>query len=208
MENLKKWVTSGIGITLAFIMFWPLGFVLLYLRFFYNGGILRTKANAFRGLAIFCYICAACIAIILPESIGAELQSNLIIFAIFLVGGIAATIPARKETKKYKYYKEYADYMKAKRNLTVDELAQKMGRNIETVTEDVAKVFEYKMMNGYIDEDNQIITIRKDENQSNYITHEKKQVVTLKCKNCGASNKFVVGKENRCEYCDSLLINN
>ena len=208
MENLKKWATSGVGITLAFIMFWPLGFVLLYLRFFYNGGILRARANLYRGLAIFCYFCAMCILIALTEATEENFQSTLIIMVIFLVAGIVATIPTCKEIKKYKYYKKYADYMIVKRNVTIEELAQKMGRNIETVTEDVAKVFEYKMMRGYINEDNEIITVRKDENQSNYIIPEKKQVVTLKCKNCGATNRFVEGKENRCEYCDSLLIHN
>ena len=34
---------------------------------------------------------------------------------------------------------------------------------------------------------------------------EKQKIISVKCKNCGATNKFIIENENRCEYCNSVL---
>ena len=210
MGNQKNWLTSWGAIILAFMFFWPIGFVLLYLRFFNNGGKLKMKTNTFWGIAILCYFLVFCMLIVLPDSTGSDFISSLIALTIFLTGAIILTVLARKTSKELKYYKKYTDYILAKRDVTVNELVRKMGRNAETVISDMSKIFEYEMLKGYISEDNEIILAYEEGgvNPSNYTMPPKKQIVTVKCKNCGATNKFVIGRENRCEYCDSLLNNN
>lgn len=37
---------------------------------------------------------------------------------------------------------------------------------------------------------------------------ENGKIEAVECKNCGATNKYVVGEENRCEYCKTLLSRN
>ena len=74
-----------------------------------------------------------------------------------------------------------------------------------------SKIISYKMLDGYINEENEVVLIDNYSNTPSYIGNvttnatPQRQVLTVKCRNCGATNKFITGKENRCEYCDSLL---
>lgn len=205
MENLKKWSTSWIAIVIAFIAFWPIGFVLLYLRFFIEGGRLKVKANIFWGLAICSYVIIGSGLIAGSEQTGAELRSTIVMLLIFVIIAIACTIPAVKNSKKYKYYKKYVDYIRAKKNVTIEDLAEEMKESPDTVTKNITKIIGYKMIDGYINDENEII-LTQDNNTNLYNNiQEERQILTIKCKNCGATNKFVTGKENRCEYCDSIL---
>jgi len=210
METMKKYLTSWVAIVLAFIIFWPIGFILLYFRFFVNGGILRANANLFWGLAILFYLIVCVGLIAITNETGEELKTSITMIIFFLAGGIGFTIPALKITRKYKYYKNYVDYIVARRKVSIEELAQKLGETIETVTQNVSKIIQYKMIEGYINEENEIVLFSSGNIETPIINTmpEKKQILIVKCKNCGASNKFIVGKDNRCEYCDSLLENN
>lgn len=207
MDTLKKWSSSWAAIVIAFIIFWPIGCVLLYFRFFVNDGKLKANSNLFWGLAIGCYFIILGGLMNAVEETGSDLQSTLVMLIAFIIAAAIFTILAIKKGKQHKYYKKYADYILARRNMTIEELAEKTGDSIEDVIRNVTKVIDNKMIEGYINSENQIILTNNDNTYNNTVMQEKVQIFTVKCKNCGATNKFVSGKANRCEYCDSLLSN-
>jgi len=71
----------------------------------------------------------------------------------------------------------------------------------------IYEIIKYKMLDAYINEDNEIVIKTNVEYDSFNVIEAKKEIITVQCKNCGATNKFIVGKENRCEFCDTVLKN-
>ena len=210
MDTLKKWSSSWLIILLALIFFWPLGLVLLFIRIQDTRGNLKSLSNIFWTLAIICYFITF---LGITQTVGNKYNDSASISALtfFCIASIGFTIPAIKFHKKYKYYKNYADYIKLRRRVSIDEIAKKMGETTEKVTQNIAKIISYKMLDGYINEENEVVLIDNYSNTPSYIGNvttnatPQRQVLTVKCRNCGATNKFITGKENRCEYCDSLL---
>ena len=60
------------------------------------------------------------------------------------------------------------------------------------------------MIDAYINEENDIIINSQLQNNIDSWEEELERI-TVQCKNCGATNVFVEGRKNKCEYCDSIL---
>lgn len=206
MEDSKKFNISWTVVILTLIFVWPIGLVLLFLKLTNNDGNntkLKSSANKFWILAIVCYFLILAFFSILSDSTGSELITDLILLILAIVGAVIFTRKAIKLSKEYKYLKKYIEYIVAKRNISIEELAKSLGEPVEVVTKNVLKIINLKMIDGYINEFNEIVL--NSYAQTNNMNNPREKVSTVKCKNCGATNKFIVGRENRCEYCDSIL---
>ena len=206
MEDSKKFNISWTVVILTLIFVWPIGLVLLFLKLTNNDGNntkLKSSANKFWILVIVCYFLILAFFSILSDSTGSELITDLILLILAIVGAVIFTRKAIKLSKEYKYLKKYIEYIVAKRNISIEELAKSLGEPVEVVTKNVLKIINLKMIDGYINEFNEIVL--NSYAQTNNMNNPREKVSTVKCKNCGATNKFIVGRENRCEYCDSIL---
>lgn len=63
---------------------------------------------------------------------------------------------------------------------------------------------EYEITREEMIQSNQQDTFSANEFEYNDLD-EDVEVITVQCKNCGATNVFVEGRKNKCEYCDSIL---
>lgn len=206
MENWKEWAISWPAIIIMLIAFWPIGLILLYFRGICKSGKLKTNGILLVILAIGCYFMGFTCLSITFEDLNKDLGINIFLDILFFGGAIAATVYAIKNFMRNNCYKKYVEKIGARKKVSIDELAQQMGVTTEVVVANVSKAIKCKMLNGYINEKEEIIINSGNmQDSASVYREEKEEIVTVQCKNCGANNKFVVGKENRCEFCDSIL---
>lgn len=129
----------------------------------------------------------------------------------FLVIGIILTVIVVKRRKEYKHYKKYLDYITAKRKISVEELAKMMQEGPEEVMRNVSAMIQIKLIDGYINEHNEIVLrayeiIENDNKRKKAM--QNMQSIPIRCEACGAMNVYINGEENRCEYCNSYLKKN
>lgn len=206
MEDWKEWAISWPAIIIMLIAFWPIGLMLLYFRGICKSGKLKTNGILLVIIAIICYFMGFTCLSITFEDLSKDLGVNIFVDILFFGGAIAVTVYAFKNLMKYKCYKKYIEKIGARKKVSIDELAQQIGDTTEEVIANVSNAIKYKMLNGYINEKEEIIIKSSNmQDNVNIYKEEKEEIVTVQCKNCGANNKFVVGKENRCEFCNSIL---
>lgn len=207
MEDIKKWLISWPVIVITFIVFWPMGFVLIYIRSVMKNGKLKTKGITLIIVAVCCYSIALVGSASTVDDPTNDLMVGIVMIIMFLIGGIVSTVFAVKSLKKYNQYKKYVEKIGARVKVPINEIAQQMGETIETTMKNIYEIIKYKMLDAYINEDNEIVIKTNVEYDSFNVIEAKKEIITVQCKNCGATNKFIVGKENRCEFCDTVLKN-
>lgn len=202
MEELKKWLISWPGIIITLIIFWPMGCILLYIK---ARRSLKAKRIVLIGIAIFCYLMTFAGISITLESLNDDLGINIFVTILFFSGAIASTIFGVRALKNYNYYKKYVNKIGARSKISIYELAQKMETTPETTINDVRNAIKYNMIKAYIDENEDIIVINDIQN-ININVEQEPEISVLQCNNCGATNKVIEGKENHCEFCDSILL--
>lgn len=96
---------------------------------------------------------------------------------------------AVKRRKEYKNYKGYLDYIIAKRKVNIEELAKIMQKKTEDVVKDISAMIQSKMIDGYINDHNEII-LKSYEIIENNIKRQKEmqnmKTISVKCNSCGA----------------------
>lgn len=162
---------------------------------------MKVDSNLSWGGAVFCYIMAAAGTSVTIEGPKENYIISIALIIAFLIGGIALTKNALSKRKKYKHYKEYMNYITARGKIKVEELAKIMVEKPEDVIRNISEMINTKMINGYISENNEIIL-------NSYVEQKQKTIQNMqrvKCESCGATNNYIVGRENKCEYCGSYL---
>lgn len=207
MKTLKKIILLWPVVIISFII-WPIGLVLLYLKLYSEGGKLKANKVFFWILAVCCYLMVMGSAGVFFEK-GNYDPSYIIFGFLFLAGGIASTNKAIKFGKEYNYYQNYVEEIGIKKTIFIEELAEKMNYSIEKVEEDISKMVSYKIIEGYINDENKLILLRNSDlrDAASEIEEEKTMIFSVECKNCGATNQYIENKKNRCEFCGSILEN-
>lgn len=254
MKQSEKWYTSVASIIIAFIVFFPLGFVFLYLRFKDEYGkyeadvkILITIGVTWVLLGVFFLYCTVTTPStnntvdanattsqisnanetsntnkIATNSTSSSEASNdfasnfvgmLIVF--YIPGGILIYLGIRKH-KKFESYKQYLDFIAMRKSVSIDSICRELGKDYKQVNKDIAEMVRYKIIDGYIDENNNFTTKEYNNainnNMNNYTNNyniqqveAKKQTKIVKCPECGAKNVITVGETKECEYCGTKL---
>lgn len=162
----------------------------------------------FAGVAAWFYIIGAVGAASTIQEPPETFAISAVLASIFIIVGIIFTIILIKRIKKYKHYKRYLDYIMAKRKIGIEELAKLVIETPEEVMRNVSAMIQNRLIDGYINEHNEII-LRSYEiienNKKRQKAIQNMQSVPIKCEACGAMNIYVNGEENRCEYCNSYL---
>lgn len=206
MNGLKKWSASTLAIVISFWLFFPLGFVLLYLRLKEKHGkyYAITKELFWTGL-----IWGGFGILYLGLSITEKTFVSEYLLAgvfVFVIPGAICFYFGNKRNKKMKIYDKYMLYISSRRKVKLDGLCNNVGVDYETGLKMVEEMIAKGFINGYLDDDELII--KKGESLINDIIEEpvqNKETKVVKCKECGAKNTIIVGQSKECEYCGSLL---
>lgn len=131
-----------------------------------------------------------------------DFASNVLIGMLFFLPGLALVLLNLKSKKKMKAMNKIIQYVNSttKSKIAVDELCKTSGITQEKVIEYVMEAINKSLIAGHIDEFNNLVFYSNEE-----IKENNSQVTVIKCKECGAKNKVVVGGTKECEYCGTIL---
>lgn len=209
MNNKEQWYISIIAIIIAFICFWPIGCILLYLRW-------QIREGKFVALTKTLYICGIGLVLFGSTGIIASFDGGMdagiffIALLMFIVpGGILALIGFKRKNQ-IKGYKGYLNYINSRRVIKIDDLCNNLNVNYDTAMNILADMINKGMIKGYLT-DNELKFKNNNENANIVVENNQevpskpKETKVIKCKECGAKNTLPVGETKECEYCGTLL---
>jgi len=208
MPIKKKKPISWVWIVLAFIVFWPVGIVLLVIRLSSDRS---ATIKCHKTIMVVSLILIGIGAILLIAAIG-EADEDLFFPAVaFLIGGIVVNFMARKTKKTGARYKQYIALIVNHSQNSLDAIAGMVGVTYEMVIEDLQKMIKAGYFHGgYIDFTQRIIVFAPSSPQPVWQTNPAvaappapPQIKVVSCGNCGANNRVYTGYSYDCEYCGS-----
>lgn len=213
--NSIPWYCSVWAIILAFLIFWPLGIVLLILRSTGN------KQSVFLGSTDKKkYVIAGAVLILL----GLFRISNSTGMGIFMIaGGIALIAYADKAKRRAVRNRQYIDVIVNQGQTSLDNIASICNINYDTVVKELKSLVTLGVLkNAEINETNRTIAIHKGVQQSSQTelqqavssvidsvtggSQQDAKMVACVCPGCGAKVVIPQGSTQTCEYCDSPII--
>lgn len=205
MNKNNNWYYSIWFIVLMLIFFWPVGCVLLYLRWNKAKGKYCAINNTLLVSAIVLFLIGACGMTSYADT--KEAEDLWLALIVFIIPGAICTFFWFKRKKDFKKYKMYLDYVSSRRKVKIDSMCNKLGVDYDTATNNLTYMINKGIINGYL-ADEELILSNKDGNSDSQELPTptlKKETKVVKCKECGAKNTITVGEKNECEYCGSLL---
>ena len=132
-----------------------------------------------------------------------EFSDLLLALLVFILPGCICACTFYKRKEKLKEYRQYIKYINSRRKIKLDDLSNKFGKDINTISDILSDMINIGMINGYLNDDELIVKGKNNiELEEENINRETKVV---KCRECGAKNTIVVGEKKECEYCGSTL---
>ncbi len=134
-------------------------------------------------------------------------DTDLSIIIIFSVLDLLAFLMFRwgyKTNKLIILFKSYAYIISSSANGKLSNIASILGKSEATITKELKTMINKKYFaNAYIDYNTkQLIIAGKSLDTSNL-----SKAISTRCTGCGAISRNVIGNDNYCEYCGTLLIN-
>lgn len=122
---------------------------------------------------------------------------------MMVLPGALLTRKAYRAMKESTLQEKIYGYLKAKKKMTILELAQKANIGEDVVTDQVVKMIANGMIDGFINEANEIVLNGEERVLNEEV--EERELTVVKCNACGATNKVKVGTPTECEYCGTML---
>lgn len=208
--GINKAYTWPVIVTLL-VLFFPVGFYLLYKRFTYDKTTTKKNVKGLRntgiiliGIALFYTIMG--ITGNLDTSKGGSVIAGIICFlAVFGGTGLIFLIGSIKMNNYGKKYEKYISVIENGDQFELDNIASCAGVIYQTLLTDLQEMLDLGYFPGaYIDKGNRELVFRQEGNMENGIPNASK-ITVIVCKSCGANNKVTIGKFNECQYCGSPL---
>lgn len=209
-NNSQPWYCSWWAIIIAFIIFWPVGIVLLILR---NSG---SKQSVFLGTTSKKkYIIAGIILIFLGLIYFSN--GNSVMGFFMIIGGIALIVYAEKLTKRAQRNRQYIDLIVNQNETSLDKIANICNIQYDKVLQELKQLVNMNVLkNAVIDENYRTITVcsvpiqqeapfSTISNALNMETAQNNEKITCTCSGCGAKVILPKGVTVNCEYCDAPI---
>lgn len=206
MNQQSPWYFSWPVIIIAFIIFWPLGIVLLVLK------SKSSKQSIFVGSSDKkFYIIIGVVLIFLGLG---TISGSPLVGLFMLIGGIALIIYAGQMAKRANRNKQYIDMIVNQRITSLDTIASVNNISYENVLKEVRQLISLGVLKGaQIDEVRHMIMVAQPvrpqmtppQYQQGYAQNipQAPQFVTVACPGCGAKMSVQRGMTVSCEYCDT-----
>jgi len=130
------------------------------------------------------------------ENRGAGIIFAIIMFAV----GILSILKGIQIKRRIKRFKIYVDLISMQYMTSIDNLAANTAKNVDFVKKDLRKMISKKFFAyAMIDNAKNEIVIRGLQKPP------QAQLKSVACQLCGANNKIIIGQNNECDYCGSVL---
>lgn len=204
MKN-NTWYTSIVAIVLAFIIFWPIGCILLYLRWVQYGGSYKAVSNILALVGIFLLLFGGLCLLTFEDA--SEFFSSLI---VLVVPGAICVYIWQKRRKKFIQYDKYLSYINVRRKIKLDKLCDDLNVDSSSAIATLTEMINKKVLNAYLTDDELVLSNSNAKSDATFVQDtseesKKKETKVVKCKECGAKNTVTVGEASECEYCGSAL---
>ena len=205
MKSLIKYTIYLVLIILAFIIFWPVGCILLYLKWRMELGKYKAFSRALfiTGIGIFLFGLLS-VAVFIDSK---EIENVIISIIIFVTPGMLLMLWSRNRNKKIEKYNKYLNYINVRRKVEIDEMCNMLEVNLDDAISDLTKMINIGLINGYLTNNELILNNVIDINTNKESSQEKeqKEIKIVKCTSCGAETKLENGEKKECEYCGTIL---
>jgi len=198
----KKPVSWG-WIIFWFIIFWPVGLILLFKRVAIDKS--ATLKND-KTVAVISYILMGLGAIyfIMALTESAEYTVPMILFG---GGGLVLFFVSRNMKRTGERYKKYIELVVNQGQILIDNIASAMGVSYEIAIKDLQKMIDLGYFaNARIDHPNRELVLARhafEQTASTFTMQTESKIVS--CSGCGANNVIIVGQIGKCEYCGSAV---
>lgn len=212
----KKSFSWGI-IALMFFLFFPIGIWMLVKKmtdekfnYIKNGKSLKILAWILIGFAVI-YLIMGITGELETEDGSSIVGGVMMMLMIFGGGGAFALYKAHSYIKKGTKYNRYISIINSSNDTLIDNIAAAYPTSFEQAAKDLQSMLDDGyFMNAYVDLNRRELimpqkaaSVNINVNQST--SPSSTQSISVKCKNCGATNTVVPGTANECEYCGSPL---
>lgn len=206
MDMKKKIYQYWIVIILALIIFWPVGLILLYLKFRDNS---KNKFIFSGTIKIIIGVCSVLFALIgvaaeIDQPTG-EVAVTIIMVSMFLALGGAFIYFGMKNIKEAKIYENIRNLINFQEVENIEEIARKLKITEEKAIQYISKAVTLGFCNNDIEYENKKIIYKKKIKKEE---EKKKHERIIKCECCEGINHINDIQTKACEYCGmELLIN-
>lgn len=212
----KKSFSWGI-IALMFILFFPIGIFMLIKKmtdekfnYIKNGKALRIFAFILIGIGIL-YLIMGITGELETEDGSNVLFGVIVMLLIFVGGGSFSLYKANWYIKKGTKYNRYVSIVNSSTDTLIDNIAAAYPTSFEEASSDLQSMInDGYFMNAYVDLNSRELIMPQRFTDSQTVVNQGSssangQLESVKCKNCGATNKVASGTAGECEYCGSPL---
>ena len=213
MDNTNSKIGPSWGVVIiAIILFWPIGFYLLFKKLLGDKSAVMHNSKV---IGVIGYIMAFLgfvyvIMGITGESIEgtAETRITAVVFGIFFViGGVILIRKSKKMRINAEKYRKYINIVINGNVTAVENIAAAVPVSYEEAVMDLQKMIDIGFFKGaYIDNSTHEIVLPKVNTcnpKQNLHESGGEQIVLCNC--CGAQNRVIPGRVSECEYCGSPL---
>jgi len=217
MNNNYPWYLSWPAIIVAFLIFWPVAIVLIYLR------TKNTKSGAFVAASNKkLYIVLGVILALMGIS---SLDGSVVMGLFMIAGGLAMIYYANTLAKKASRNKSYIDLIVNQDETSIDKIASTLNVKYDVALKELQTMQTLGILKGAtIDTQTHSIVVNKTNKavgeisgMVNAVTDailgasstdaaESKQVVVSACPGCGAKYSGQQGSTITCDYCDATVV--
>ena len=195
----KKWF-----VLVAFILIWPVGLILAYLRMKELGqNILLAGADKkFYFIGAFALVALGLFQLIAMDNKG------LGIFA--LIGGVAVFLMAESLSKRSARYQKYYDMVVNQKMTSIDAISGVVNINYDVCVKELKMLISLGVLKNYsVNDQARMISYTAPQQSapmgSNVRMNASMERVCVKCPGCGSDVMVVKGSTSECEYCGSSI---
>lgn len=215
MENKEsKWMSWN-RIILLLVLFWPVGFYLLYKKVSLDKSTVLKNSKTVKIIGII-FIVLGVVYFFDQMAEGSNAKGSPVGGMLFLViGGVFMIYTSKKLQLQGEKFKKYISIVINNNETSIDNIASAMNVSYEEAINDLKIMIDKGyFLNAYVDLGSREFVIRKKQyepinvkkNSSvNEVKEEKPKMKVVVCKNCGGNNTILEGEISECEFCGSPL---
>ena len=199
MRNRKKSI-SWFWVVVAFIIFWPLGFVLLFIKLSRDrSSVVKTKSTS-KILSSVVWVLLVLGGISLFGAVIGEMGIFGVV-VLFVIGGILLKRIANRTKCKGEKYKKYIDLIVNQNQTNIGDIANKSSVPYEDALCDLQDMIDEGYFCGaFIDKTKRTFNLTRPKEPA-----PPAKTIILACESCGAKVRATEGKEADCDYCGTYL---
>lgn len=197
-QKKTDWLCGWLPIIIGFVVFWPIGVVLLLRRAFRvpKTGAVVGVVLIVVGMLIWLLDVAYLVSLLFSQADGYDLIAVLIVSLVGLAVITAGSLICTDSDNPRIYGPVITSGLRR-----IDEIAAAVGKKESVVKSDLQRMIKVgQLKNAYINESTYALVLSRDKKNAAWAEEEKSVGRKVECAGCGADN-IIYGEIGECEYC-------